>query len=212
VPAGAGVLVLGGAPAVAVTAAVVAWVGRAFVVRRRRRNEAVALAEQAWEACVVLADEVRAGRPPARALALAAEVLPALGPVVAAHDLGADVPEAFRRTGVRELRLVGAAWQVAERSGAGLGDALDRVAAGLRAARTTRRVVASELASARATARLLVALPVLALLGGAGAGGRPWHFLLGTSPGLGCLWLGLGLAGAGLWWIEAIADDVERST
>ncbi len=141
---------------------------------------------------------------------------PGLEPVLRSHDLGADVPDAWRavsrQPGAHDALLVAAAWQVSHRSGVGLGEALGRVAAGLRASGATRRVVESELASARATARLLAALPVLALLVGGGAvpGSSPWAFLLGTPVGLACLGAGLGLGFAGLWWIEAIADDVER--
>jgi tight adherence protein B len=45
---------------------------------------------------------------------------------------------------------------------------------------------------------------------GSGAGGDPWGFLLGTPPGWVCLGLGLGLGLLGLWWIEVIADAVDR--
>lgn len=177
---------------------------------RRRRAERWARSERALEASAVMADELRAGRSPEAALSLAARWCPELLAVVSAHELGADVPTALRRTGLEEMRFVGAAWQVASRSGRGLGETLTRVVDELRAARATRRVVASELASARATARLLVALPALAMVVGALGGGHPWMFFIGSVPGHLCLGLGLLLAWGGLRWIDFIADDVER--
>lgn len=178
---------------------------------RRERRARSERSDRALEACAVMADELRAGRSPEAVLALAARWCPELVPVVSAQELGADVPTALRRTGLEEMRFVGAAWQVASRSGRGLGEALARVVDGLRASRATRRVVTSELASARATARLLVALPVLAMLGGAAGGGRPWEFFLGSVAGHLCLGVGLVLAWGGLRWIDFIADDVERA-
>ena len=46
---------------------------------------------------------------------------------------------------------------------------------------------------------------------GSGAGGDPWGFLLGTPVGWGVPrgW-GSPSASLGLWWIEAIADEVDR--
>jgi tight adherence protein B len=183
------------------------------VLARRRR----VAADQAavLEVCDLLAADLAAGRPPDAALAAGAERWPPLVPVVEAMRLGADVPEAMRRLaaerrGAVDLRWVAGAWQVAQHSGHGLADALARVAARIRARRRTRRVVTSELASARATARLVAALPVVALGMGSGAGGDPWAFLLGTPVGWGCLALGLAFGLLGLWWIEAIADAVDR--
>lgn len=210
---------------VAVTSA--AWVvpaailGGALLVglrareRLRRTRSATRLRGQVLEACDGVVAELAAGIDPGTALRRVAREWDFLRPVAEAHDLGGDVPTALRSVaataGAGDLGAVAAAWQVALRSGHGLAGAIGRVADGLRAAAATRRVVTSELASARATARLVALLPLVALLMGSGVGGDPWAFLLHHPVGWACLLAGLTLGGAGLWWIESIAADVERS-
>lgn len=165
------------------------------------------------EVCDVLAAELVSGRPPDIALAEAAEAWPAFRLVADASRLGGDVPAALREVGATPgasgLRLLAGAWAVSQRTGGGLAAATRRVAESVGREQATRRVVAGELASARATARLMAGLPLMALLMGSGAGADPWTILLATPLGLGCLAGGTVLELAGLWWIELIAREVD---
>lgn len=211
-----GVLVAGEPRAVVVVAVLVAagTVAARLVVRHRQDRGARAVRARVVELCATLHAELAAGQGPGPALARAAADWPLLEPVVRTAATGGDVPGALRDLttvpGAGDLRVVAAAWQVAHRTGHGLGDTVARVADELRGAEQTRRVVTGELASARATARLVAALPVVALLMGGGAGADPWGFLLGHPVGIACLAGGLGAMLAGLTWIEALARDVER--
>jgi tight adherence protein B len=173
----------------------------------RRRARVVEVAE-------ALVGELRSGQPPVAALASCAQLWPELDPVVGAARVGADVPTALRRLaalgGAEGLAEVASAWQVSERSGAGLATALSQVSSSARARQAARHLVRGELASAQATARLVAVLPLASLAMSAGIGGDPWHFLLDTAPGLGCLALGGLLGFAGLHWIDRIAAAVLR--
>lgn len=194
----------------ALPACLAVGVGPAVLRGRRRRTATragVLAGERAAEACGVLVEELAAGRTGRDALDAACDVDPALAAVGRAAQAGADVPTALRAVGVPAYAVLASAWQVAEQHGVGLADACSRVVQHLRAERATARVVAAELASARATARLLLALPVLALVGGALTGGRPWEFLFGHGLGQVCLASGVGLAATGLRWIDAIASE-----
>jgi tight adherence protein B len=164
------------------------------------------------DVCESLVGELRAGGPPTASLEHCLVVWDELEPVVAAAQLGADVPSALRRLartpGAEGVEEIASAWQVSQRTGAGLAASLAQVAATARARQATRRLVQGELASAQATARLVAVLPVAALVMSAGIGARPWHFLLGTSVGVACLGLGVAFAFAGLAWIDRIALSV----
>jgi tight adherence protein B len=183
---------------------------------RRSRQARTAERRQARvvEVAEALVGELRAGQPLVGALEHCVEVWPDVDSVVAAARLGADVPSALRRLaelpGAEGLRDMASAWQVSERSGAGLAAALSQVADTARARQGTRQLVRGELASAQATARLVALLPVASLAMAAGIGDHPWHFLLGTAPGVACLALGSACAFAGLLWIDRIAVGVLR--
>ena len=191
----------------AAAAAVGVLVRRAARARAAERRRALVV-----DTCEVLVGELRAGQPLLTSLEHCVEVWPEMGPVVVAGRLGADVPAALRLLGAlpgaEGLREVASAWHVAQRSGSGLAVALGQVAATARQRQATRHLVAGELASAQATARLVALLPVAALAMAGGIGGRPWGFLLGTPVGLACLAAGLASAFAGLLWIDRIAAAV----
>jgi tight adherence protein B len=161
------------------------------------------------EFCEAIVGELQAGQPPSRALTRAVTVWPATEPVAAAVELGADVPDALRRAarspGAEQLRRLAAAWQLCSATGSGLSLAAEQVLETARGDQMAARRVASELASARATARLVTILPVVVLLAAQSIGARPWHFLLSTTAGLVCLATGCALALAGLSWIDRIA-------
>lgn len=190
--------------------------GARMAGRARDARRAAATGSRVVELCDALQAELAAGQTADRALDRAAVEWAFVGPVARAATSGGAIVGALRvlaaEPGAGALRLVAAAWQVSHRTGHGLADALGRVAEDLRAAEQTRRVVAGELASARATARLLAGLPLVALAMGAGAGAAPWSFLFGHPAGLICLAVGLGLGYAGLAWVDALARDVDRSS
>ncbi|MEO7352330.1 MAG: type II secretion system F family protein [Marmoricola sp.] len=196
---------------VALLAATALGVGRA-VERRRSARAAELRSDQVLAVCDAMASDLAAGQPPLRSLDRAADEWPEFAPIAVAGRMGADVPTALRelagRPGARQLRTLAATWQVAHDTGAGLAGAIGQAAEAIRADRRTARLVASELAAAHATARMLAVLPLGVLLLGAGVGGDPVGFLVGSNAGLFCLGLGLGLSFTGLLWLERIADRV----
>ena len=182
--------------------------------RRRAAAEAQQRSDQVLAACDALASDLVAGQPPSLALERAAAEWEELAPVAAAARMGADVPGALRslaqRPGAAHLMRVAATWQVAHETGAGLAAAMESAADAIRADLRTGRLVATELAAAHATARMLAVLPIGVLLLGVGVGGDPLGFLFRTTPGVVVLAAGLGLSFAGLAWLDRIADGVLR--
>ena len=188
-----------------------AGVGR-ILRHRRAARAAMRRGERVLGVCEAIASDLTAGQPPSAALERAAREWEELAPVAAASRMGADVPAALRelaaRPGAGQLRRVAATWQVAHDTGAGLAAAMRAAGDAIRAERRTTRLVATELAAAHATARMLALLPIGVLLLGAGVGGDPVGFLLRSTPGLVVLAAGLGLSFAGLSWLERIAARV----
>lgn len=197
---------------VAITAAGVSAAAVRMRVSVRRRLDAERTRGEVVEICDALAAEMRAGQPAPRALHRTAEHYAELSAPARAADMSGDVPAALRAVaanpGAGGLLLVAAAWQVAERSGAGLALTLDRIAAALRSEHAAACEVEATLGPPRATARLLAMLPLLGLLLGMGVGGDPVAVLLSSTLGNVCLALGSALALLGVWWVERLAAGV----
>lgn len=201
---------LGASPALAVVVVVSA---RARMRNRRRRLEVAARASLIRGTEALLAD-LRAGSSSLDALGAAAAEVPELGPVAAAARLGGDVPAALSglagRPGLAGLGHLAAAWAVSQETGSSLTGTLDRLVDALRDAEEVRQETDVSLATPRATARLLAALPAAGLGLGTLVGADPWGFLTGSAAGAAIAAIGALLAGIGLEWVEALADRVQR--
>jgi tight adherence protein B len=135
--------------------------------------------------------------------------------VAAAAADGRSVPGAIAearaaapRTSERWV-LLGAAWQVAAESGAPLASSLRELAGALRDEAQLRREVGSALAGPISSARLVLALPLIAVVFGAAFGFDTVAVLFGNPVGLACVVLGGGLLWAGRRWSRAL---VARAT
>lgn len=195
---------------------VAAWGVLRAVGRSRAERLAQARRLHVVDYCEALVGELRAGQPVTRAVERSAEVWQEADAVSAAARLGASVPAAMRRLaalpGAGPVRRLAGAWEISASTGSGLVLAVEQVLTTVRAEEATARLVRAELASARATARLVTGLPVVVLLAAQGIGARPWHFLLDTPAGVACLGAGVALSLAGLAWIDRIAaSSVEAS-
>jgi tight adherence protein B len=79
-----------------------------------------------------------------------------------------------------------------------------------RVAEDIRVQLEAQLASPRATARILMLLPLFGIAMGMMMGVNPVGWLLGTPLGLACLVGGLALTALGYWWTSRIVQRVER--
>lgn len=196
---------LGWAVAAAVAAGTVCW----LVLERRRAKQAGKRSQQVADAARLLASLLRSGQIPTVALQEAAEDHPLLAEAAYASALGADVPEALRRTaqlpGAEGLQSVAAAWQVSARSGAPVAGVLEQVADTLRQARQLAEVVETELSSARASGHIMAALPFGAIGLGFLAGGNPLEFIFGAALGQWLAAAAVGLTALGVIWTERLA-------
>jgi tight adherence protein B len=199
----------GAGAAAVVTSASLVGVTAATSVRSGLRSRAAARrAGEVARACDLLGSLVAIGHIPATALRIAAEDAPVLAPVAAAQRVGAEVPAALRVAGVppgaHGLVRLAQAWEVGERTGAPMGQALAAVAEAVRRDHAIEEVVATELAGPRASGQVLAVLPVLGLATGFAMGGEPLAFFTTGIVGPGCLVAGTALACLGVVWTDVL--------
>jgi tight adherence protein B len=194
---------------VASAALLVAATAARLVVQHRRRRSARRARADVAHACTVLASYLRVGQVPSAALAIAAADCEVLRDGHHAHSLGGDVVHIWRqqapRPGHGGLLELARAWQASVETGAPMSSTLDQVAANLSADQELIRVVNSELATARATSKVMAGLPLCGIGIGYLLGGDPARWLLAGPAGWACLLSGVVLACAGVLWIEALA-------
>ena len=188
--------------------------GRVRAAGARERLRAAATAEM----CEGLAAELRAGRSPSEALLRAIEVTPTalaeeMRPTrTAAHsggDVAASLWDAGGRPGAIGLRRLGVCFRVGAGAGGAFAPAVERLAGALRDEEAARQEVSAQLAGARATARLLAALPFLGTFLGFGLGVDPFGFWFGSLAGFGCLGAGVVLDALGVLWMRRLARAAE---
>jgi len=173
------------------------------------RHQRGADRKAAIHALAALAAELRAGTPQHRALEITGEsVWPS---ACGAVRFDGDIAEALRLD-ARRIPLIAplaACWSVAAQQGSGLSVAVTRMAEQARVAEDIRVQLVAQLAGPRATARILIFLPLFGIAMGMMMGVNPLAWLLGTPLGMGCLALGIGLISLGYWWISRIVQRVE---
>jgi tight adherence protein B len=187
--------------------------------RRRHLTRRPPAADQLLEILDMVSAQVRAGAAPVAAWAAAVELAGATG----AMGLTVDPPLALHQWAARRERggaagrrdaaaphaqAAAAAWRLAERTGAPLGDLLESVCATLRAHRADRAAVEAALAGPRATSRLLLGLPVAGIALGELVGAAPVDVLLTTPAGRTCGGLGLALLLLGRAWMHRLVARV----
>lgn len=108
-------------------------------------------------------------------------------------------------------RGLAAAWMVATEAGAPLAPTLQSLAVALRDLAQTRRDLAVALAAPTATARLVMALPIVGLLFGLALGFDTLGALVGTPLGIACLVAGLLLMLAARGWNRRLLAAAGRA-
>ncbi len=103
-------------------------------------------------------------------------------------------------------RALGACWAIARESGAPLHPALEALAEALGDISRTKRQISAALAGPKATMRLVMALPIIGVIGGELGGQSSVAFLFGTGLGASVLALGVAMMLGAWWWLRLLAE------
>jgi len=184
----------------------------AGLIRRRKGGRAQRLAERRWIDGLI--GELTVGRDPAGALVIATG---SSHPKVAydawvAARMGGDVAVALMNDRSELVRSVGACWQVASNSGAGLVKSLTSISESARERERMRQQVDVAVAEPRAAALVVAVLPVIGLGMGSLLGANPLGWLMYTTVGRLMLLGAITLEALGCWWSWHIIRSVAEPT
>lgn len=180
--------------------------------RWKRRQQSVAGEAATVEAVFALAAELRAGRPPSRALSLVAAqagvlsepLAIAAGAVASGAPAGDELRRLAHEPGCAGWRGVAAAWDVTSNAGGPVAEVLNRLGEVLDLERNARTALAAAMAGSRATMVLLAALPMFGIAMGQALGARPLHLLLHRPLGWMLLAAAIVLDASGMLWTRVI--------
>jgi tight adherence protein B len=179
----------------------------------RRRRVRTSEARTVGALTAALASELRSGQTPDGAVH--AVLSGWSGSLPGRYVPSADVVTLLNRwshvPGWGGMAAVAICWRVADSTGAGLADALDRIGEAMRHEHEVATEVDGQLASVRATAAVLATLPAVAVAMGHVLGAKPIEVLLGTAVGAACLAAGAALAVAGWWWLTHQVESVRKT-
>lgn len=213
----AAALAAGISPAVLVSASVVATTAAIRQRRYRRCRQQRAEGRALETALDVLVNELRAGAHPVCAVSAAAtetgatDVGVAMHAVAARARLGAEVAAGLRSMATGSKLTVywqrlAQCWQLAGEHGLAISALMRAAQQDIVERQRFAERVAAGMAGARATAAILAALPVLAVLLGQLIGAAPIGVLLGKRFGGWLLMAGVLFACGGLLWADRITD------
>ncbi|PWH06513.1 pilus assembly protein TadB [Brachybacterium endophyticum] len=181
----------------------------ALLVRPRSRASTLDVARMVERLAVVFSS----GSPIRQAWRIVGESLPPgdLSDLAQRVSAGADPRRAGRRSLAHsaEIRSLGAALEVCERSGAPMAALLDGLAGALRGLHDAAAARRSAFAGPRATGRILLGLPLAGVALGALLGADPLRTLVGTGAGRVLLVTGGALTLGGWWWMRSLMRTAE---